>query len=160
MKWENNYFKIAGTSDSLNIKQKVSGAVTIPTDGLYYLLIKIIRSDQKEHWEFPRGFSSNKETYIQTALRELKEETNLNSNEQNSKLLGTVMPDSGLINSCIGLVLIKTDFDQTIKIQKKEKIINYQLVTLPQLNHMVKEHIIIDSFSLASILHLNYLYKN
>lgn len=159
MEWENNYFKISGTSNSLNIKQKFSGAVAIPTDGLYYLLIKIIRSDQKEHWEFPRGFSSTNETYIQTALRELKEETNIKSDEQNSNFLGTVMPDSGLVNSLIGLVEIKTDFNQAIELQQQEKIVDYKLLTLDQLNEFVKQNIISDSFSLASILHLNYLNK-
>ena len=149
MEWENNYFKIIGSPTSLQINQKNSGAVIIATDNHKYLLIKIKRTDNTEHWEFPRGFSEKNETHEQTAIRELKEETNLSNTAKMTKL-GEVMPDSGLINVKIVIILINLNFNQQIKLQKSEKIFDYKLVTLNQLKQMIANQDIIDSFTLAA----------
>ena len=64
--------------------------------------------------------------------------------------LGEVMPDSGLINVKIGIILIKLNFNQQIKLQKSERIFDYKLVTLNQLKQMIANQDIIDSFTLAA----------
>ena len=53
-------------------REKSCGAIIINNDG-EILLIK----HNAGHWAFPKGHVENNETEIETALREVKEETNL-----------------------------------------------------------------------------------
>lgn len=151
MKWENNYFQVFGKEKVLKIIPKRRGSVVIATDTKKYLLIKIKRADNNFYWEFPRGFSEKKESYLQTAIRELREETGLN-NITNPQQIGVLMPDSGLINVKIGIIYIIVDFKQPIHLQREEKIIDFKLVNCIELEEMIKDRKIIDSFTVASYL--------
>lgn len=58
-------------------KEKSCGTITFKTihDKRYYLLV----CHNKGHWGFPKGHIENNETEEDTALRETKEETNVDS---------------------------------------------------------------------------------
>ena len=56
--------------------EKSCGAVVFKTEEneLFFLIVQM----NKGHWSFPKGHMHTNETEVQTALREIKEETNLN----------------------------------------------------------------------------------
>lgn len=149
MEWHNNYFLIHGEPTNLSIHQKVGGAVVVPTDGERFLLLKIVRKDSKAHLEFPRGFAKHEEESGQTALRELKEETNLEAKVTDT--LGTVMPDSGIIDSKIKVVKAFVNLDKKIiKLQKSERIMDYTIVNLDELSEKIRLGKIIDGYTLSA----------
>lgn len=149
MKWQNNYFSIHGEPTNLSIHQKVGGAVVIPTDDENFLLLQIVRKDGERHLEFPRGFSTKEENGNQTAIRELKEETNLDV--QIAKELGVIMSDSGIIDSKISVVKALTNLDKkTIQLQQAEKIVDYMIVNLTELGEKIRLGEIIDGYTLAA----------
>ena len=57
------------------IKEKSCGAVVYKYDGEQLLIL--IEKMQKGHYSMPKGHVENGETEVQTATREIKEETNL-----------------------------------------------------------------------------------
>ena len=59
--------------------EKSCGAIIVRKndDTFETLLIKMV----KGHWSFPKGHVENDETEVETALREIKEETNLDIRE-------------------------------------------------------------------------------
>ena len=60
------------------IKEKSCGAVVYKYDGKQLLIL--IEKMQKGHYSMPKGHVENGETEVQTAAREIKEETNLDVN--------------------------------------------------------------------------------
>lgn len=149
IKWENNRFTLAGGPKSLKITPKQSGAVVIPKIQNKFLLEKIKRADGQYHFEFPRGFQDN-ERLIDTAKRELFEETHLKANQMID--LGPAMADSGLINGSANIYLAKIDdMHQQIKLQESENIIDSVMVFLPEMLDMVSLNKIIDGYSLSAI---------
>ncbi len=57
-------------------KEKSCGAVVYKYQN-NQLLFLLIKSKQGHHFSFPKGHVENNETEVETALREIKEETNL-----------------------------------------------------------------------------------
>ena len=103
---ENNHFNISMKAKNLIINQKIGSSVAVVMCNDKFLLIKIRRKDDTVHYEFPRGFAKNDEKLKDTAIRELAEETSLTDIKSVANL-GVIMPDSGLINIKINLILIK-----------------------------------------------------
>ena len=162
--WHNNYFKVVGAPRNLHITQLVSGSVIAPwcikNNLPNYLLIEITRKDGQKHWEFPRGFAKPDEDPSVTAKRECQEETGLTA--YNLKKLGTVMPDSGLIDSEISLFKGEFNDDAKITLQKSEKISDYRLMTLGEIKDLIRQNKIIDGYTLAAVSHLmtaNYVQR-
>lgn len=151
MKVENNYFKVAITDHHFELIQKVGGSLIIPiakeTNDL--IMLKIHRQDGLVHYEFPRGFAKSNEGPMDTAIRELKEETNLEVDIV--RQLGCVMPDSGIsdrkIKIYVGLVAMN---DNHIKLQASEHILGVQFFSEDKVKQLIKSGKIIDGYSLSA----------
>lgn len=154
LKWENNYFKVTGGPRSFKVVQKNNGVVIAPQIKDKFILIKIKRVDQNEHWEFPRGFMEDGENFEHGGLRELKEEVNVNATEIQD--LGKINVDSGVILSNVRLMLAKVPESEIskIKLQKSEKIIDYKLFTLDEICELVRNKELDDSFTRSICLNL------
>ncbi|MBA2913868.1 NUDIX hydrolase [Limosilactobacillus frumenti] len=151
MDWSNNYFNIAGSNRSLRIIQKTGGVVIVPVYENLFLLIAIKRVDGLLHWEFPRGFMEQGENGEQAATRELYEELNL-TDIDSIQYIGTVMPDSGLIDANINICSVKITDISHIRLQKSEQIIDYKLVTPSLLINMINNERITDGFTMSAFL--------
>ena len=94
-------------------KEKSCGAVIYKYENskLYILLLK----HNQGHWSFSKGHIENEETEKETALREIKEETNLDVIE--TKYLNKVFHYQSLGKSCI-------EYAYLSKVKKDNIILN------------------------------------
>lgn len=150
MEWENNYFKVLGGERSLKIIQKTGGVVIVPRYLEQFLIIKIQRTDNKFHWEFPRGFTEMGEPNIVAVQRELKEELNI-IGVDTRKDLGAIMSDSGVIDSHVHAFEVRLNKIDNIKLQHSEHIVDYKLVDFNTLCKMIKQNEIIDGFTISGL---------
>lgn len=149
----NNYLAIDQTTPK--IVQKTGGVVVLPVyeDGTILMLNinrKIISTDSIE---LVRGFLEKGEKHKNAALRELKEETGLEGS--NPIELGSIHIDSGLINDNVKVYKCQVN-DKNIKLQTSEHIKAYKILTLEEINNLIKENKIKDNFTISAIS----LYEN
>ncbi|NEF83772.1 NUDIX domain-containing protein [Lactobacillus murinus] len=154
LKWENNYFEISGTENSFKIVQKTGGVVIAPQVLKKFILIRVKRMDQKEYWEFPRGFIENDESFEHGAIRELREEMNIVTSDIHD--LGEIKIDSGLILSNVRMVLAKVpEYELSkIELQDSEKILDYRLFSIDELCNLIRNKELVDSFTRSICLEL------
>ena len=95
--------------------EKSCGAVIF--DGDKVLVIQQV----KGHWGFPKGHVENGETEIETALREIKEETNLDVEiNENYRYIERYSPDKDIEKDVVFFIAKKIGGD--IKVQEEEVI--------------------------------------
>jgi 8-oxo-dGTP pyrophosphatase MutT (NUDIX family) len=83
---------------------RVAGVGILPIVGGKIGLIEIYRPALKRNcWELPHGFIDDDETDIAAALRELKEETGVITEEVDCFYLGQLAPDAGIIGATINI---------------------------------------------------------
>lgn len=154
MKWENNYFEISGTENFFKIVQKTGGVVIAPQVLKKFILIRVKRIDQKEYWEFPRGFIEVDESFEHGAIRELREEMNIVASDIHD--LGEIKIDSGLILSNVRMMLVKVPKYELSKIelQDSEKILDYRLFSIGELCNLIRNKELVDSFTRSICLEL------
>ena len=58
-------------------------------------------------WEFPRGMGNPEESPVQTALRELQEETGITADTENVNILQTIHADTGILRDSIAVAVIE-----------------------------------------------------
>jgi ADP-ribose pyrophosphatase YjhB (NUDIX family) len=76
----------------------VTGVAVLPVCEGKIGLLRIYRhAIQEDSWEIPRGFVEENESSIESASRELTEETGLSCNLGEFKPLGFVTPDAGIL---------------------------------------------------------------
>ena len=81
-------------------KEKSCGAVVIKEDedGIKFLIIK----QHDENWHFPKGHVEDGETEEQTAIREIKEETNIDVElDTNFRKVITYSPKEGALKDVV-----------------------------------------------------------
>ncbi len=100
--------------DYLVIKPKIShenliaGVCILPYIDNYFCLMKSWRHQfNSDVWQAPAGFVEDGETSIESARRELFEETALECDIKNIISLGSYIPDAGLIEGRVALYLAK-----------------------------------------------------
>ena len=94
-------------------KEKSCGAVVIKEeqDGVKLLIIK----QHDEYWHFPKGHVEENETEEQTAIREIKEETNIDAQiDTNFRKVITYSPKEGVIKDVVFFIGKATSFDIVI----------------------------------------------
>lgn len=107
-------------------------------------------------YEIPRGFAdSDDKSSINTAIRELAEETGINVRNNSFKIskLGTVHPDSGLSNNTVSLYMVEIPIDEypNLKVMdENETIIGHTIITESKFYEMIKKNHITDAFTLAA----------
>ncbi|HEY7168444.1 MAG TPA: NUDIX hydrolase [Candidatus Binatia bacterium] len=90
-----NYLVVAPKIASANF---VTGVAVLPLcDGKIGLLRIYRHAIEEDSWEIPRGFIERAETPLDSALRELREETGLTCARDQVKPLGFVTPDAGIL---------------------------------------------------------------
>ena len=92
------------------IKEKSCGAVVYKQDGeSTYILIEKMKAG---HFSIPKGHVENNETEVETALREIKEETNLEVIiDSNFREVVSYSPYSGCIKDVVFFVAKAITFD-------------------------------------------------
>lgn len=89
-------------------KDKIAGICVIPFFQGKFFLMNCWRHQFAEFvYQAPTGFLEKNERPIETAIRELKEETSLICEPENLVSLGSFIPDSGLIEGRVALFLAK-----------------------------------------------------
>lgn len=99
------------------IKEKSCGAIVykIENSKLYILLLK----HNMGHWSYPKGHVEGNETEIETALREIKEETNLDVKLDNDfRKVVTYSPKTNILKDVV--YFVATPVTDCIKVQKEE----------------------------------------
>ena len=102
-------------------KEKSCGAVVYKFENneIYILLLKHI----KGHFSFPKGHVEENETEIQTAIREIKEETNLDVLiDSNFRYINTYSPKENTIKDVIYFVATPKNNDVLPQLSEIEKI--------------------------------------
>lgn len=120
-----------------------------------HLLIKIHRYPVNEElWEFPAGLVEQGEDPVNTAVRELQEETGLVA--QSAELIGTQFPVAGLMSDTFYTVLAEVlDTDtKDLKLQTEEGIVEAIWVSIHDLREMVSNNQIRDGVTLGAIARL------
>ena len=93
--------------------EKSCGAVIF--DGDKILVIQQV----KGHWGFPKGHVEEGETEVQTAVREIKEETNLDVQiDESKRFVERYSPEEGVEKDVVFFVAKKTGGE--IKVQEEE----------------------------------------
>ncbi len=120
-----------------------------------HLLIKIYRYPvDTELWEFPAGLVETGEDPVDTATRELTEETGLVANS--ARLIGSQYPVAGVMSDTFYTVLAEVDEPDgsTLALQEDEGIIDAIWVTLDDLRGMVQRNEIMDGVTLGAVARL------
>jgi ADP-ribose pyrophosphatase len=125
------------------------GAAVLPlVDGSIILIQHQRHATRASHWEIPRGFGDIGEPPEETARREIREELGVPDPELLQ--LGSVHPDTGASNVSTKLYLARLrDIGQ---IETNEGIDKVRRLAPEQLEMMVQNGEITDSFTLAAIL--------
>lgn len=86
--------------------EKSCGAIII--DNAKVLLVK----HNKGHWDFPKGHMEQGETEVQTAIREVKEETNINIDiDEMKRYVVTYNPEPNVVKEVVFFIAKKIDGD-------------------------------------------------
>ena len=120
-----------------------------------HLMIKIYRYPvDSELWEFPAGLVEKGEPPIDTAVRELEEETGLVATS--ARMLGTQFPVAGLISDTFYTVLadVPESAIDEVTLQAEEGIIDHRWMTLDELSAMVRRDEVKDGVTLGAIARL------
>jgi len=125
------------------------GAAVLPlVDGGVILIKHQRHATRASHWEIPRGFSNAGEPPEETARREIREE--LGVPDPQLMHLGSVHPDTGASNVRTELYLAR--LGDTGQIETNEGIDKVRRVAPEELDDMLRNGEITDSFTLAAVL--------
>lgn len=106
--------------------EKSCGAIIIKrnSDKIETLLIQMLGG----HWSYPKGHVEDNETEVETALREIKEETNLDVIiDTRFREITTYSPKPGVIKDVIYFLAFAKTLD--VKVQEEE-VANYEWVDI------------------------------
>lgn len=119
-------------------KEKSCGAVVTKeeNDSIQFLIIK----QHDENWYFPKGHVEEGETEQQTAIREIKEETNIDVEIDTSfRKVITYSPKEGVIKDVVFFIAKATSFD--IKIDPDELLDAKWVNAIEAKNYFIHEDI-------------------
>ena len=117
-------------------KEKSCGAVVISEEDNQTMFLIIKQHD--ENWHFPKGHVEEGETEEQTAIREIKEETNIDVEIDTSfRKVITYSPKEGVIKDVVFFIGKATSFD--IKIDPNELLDAKWVNALEAKNYFIHE---------------------
>ncbi|MBQ6593566.1 NUDIX hydrolase [Candidatus Saccharibacteria bacterium] len=134
------------------IPARLGGVAILPVYNDNVVLIREYRHPVNQwRWEIPRGFGTVGVSAVQNARKELFEETGINN--ATITHIGIIDVDSGLTSDQVDLFLAKVkkiDFSVENK-EECERIEAVKLFTMPEIQRMIIDHEIVDSFTLSAL---------
>jgi ADP-ribose pyrophosphatase len=144
----NNYLTVAPRRKINNL---ITGVGVLAILNGKFVLVKIYRHAVKSYsWEVPRGFVENRESVVDSVLRELKEETGLYCNRSDIDSLGFITPDAGIIAARIHLFVAKRCIQNRSFIVNETGHRELGFFTDAQMKDAVKSSMIQDPSTLAA----------
>ncbi len=119
-----------------------------------FLLLNNYRYGIEEYcWELPRGYKNKNESLEECAIRELKEEINIDI-DKNSKIekLGEISVDSSILASKVAIYIIEVVNINELIMQKEEDISSYKWLNLNEVMQYIKKGKLFDSFSINAFM--------
>ncbi|WP_168442796.1 NUDIX hydrolase [Microbacterium sp. PF5] len=139
----------AYTHHRLVVSDGRAGAVIVARDADRLLLVLSAREAAgAELWELPRGAGEAGETAVETALRELREETGLRGRDP--QVLGSYVTDSSIFPQEVAVVECRIDQDAPATVPDGE-VSDRRWLPLAELAHAVQDGTIRDAHTLAAI---------
>ena len=128
--------------------EKSCGAVVYKIVEEKHLLYLVIKSKMGHHFSFPKGHVENDETEVETALREIKEETNLNVKvDTGFRTVITYSPKENVMKDVVYFVACPID-DSTVVPQEAEvetaRWVSYP-VALSRITHENEKNVLVEA---------------
>ena len=135
-----------------NIREDlVSGVGILPVVDGRLGLVKIFRPAlQGSFWEIPHGFLDENENEIDACVRELHEETGIETTSGDIEFLATVAPDSGVLGGLVKLYLARGSLPSS-KVQHEIGLEDFSFFTKKETVELINSGRLVDSFSLVAI---------
>jgi ADP-ribose pyrophosphatase len=130
------------------------GAVVLGLRGGQILLVEVHRRPLgRTLLELPRGFGDPDEAPVETAVRELREETGVLVGTDQLLPLGQVAPNGGILESVVELFLVQLDESaQPLAPTDTDEISSARWIPVGDVLTMAAEGVIIDAFTLTALL--------
>ena len=110
--------------------EKSCGAVVYKIVDNKHLLYLVIKSKMGHHFTFPKGHVENDETEVETATREIKEETNLSvSIDTNFRMVITYSPRENVMKDVV--YFVATPVDDSLVIPQETEVETARWVSFP-----------------------------
>jgi 8-oxo-dGTP pyrophosphatase MutT (NUDIX family) len=160
VKYENNWIQVLhqnvlnpsggkGIYGTVNFKNIAVGVVPIDQDGNIWLVGQYRFPLNEYSWEIPEGGCPTSEEVLDTAKRELKEETGLIAQEW--KLISKLHTSNSVCNE-VAYIYLAEGITQTESQPEETEQLQVKKVTLKEALIMVMDDKITDSMSVAGIL--------
>jgi 8-oxo-dGTP pyrophosphatase MutT (NUDIX family) len=160
VKYENNWIQVLhqnvlnpsggkGIYGTVNFKNIAVGVVPIDQDGNIWLVGQYRFPLNEYSWEIPEGGCPTGEEVLDTAKRELKEETGLIAQEW--KLISKLHTSNSVCNE-VAYIYLAEGITQTESQPEETEQLQVKKVTLKEALIMVMDDKITDSMSVAGIL--------
>lgn len=145
-----------GIYGKVHFKNKAIGIIPIDEDGCTWLVGQYRYTLDEYSWEIPMGGGPEEEDILESAKRELKEETGLMASEWQNVLRihtsNSVTDEEGFIFLAKVLEQGETEFEETEKLEIKK-------LPFTEAVQMVMNGKITDSLSIAGLLKVHLLLK-
>jgi ADP-ribose pyrophosphatase YjhB (NUDIX family) len=138
-------------SPKVKSQNLISGIGILPIFRNKIGLIRVYRHPVgEEMWELPRGFIDEKETAENSAIRELKEETGLDTSRENLESLGYIIPDGGIFRARIQLFAAQCSGLPSLQISSEFGHKKLQFFEMPEIAEMANQSQIQDPSTLVA----------
>lgn len=140
--YENKWFSIINNSNFFWLEEKIAGAVSIIESPSHLLFVKTKRLSQnnEELIESVRGYSEHLESGTETIIREISEETSLDS-RFSIKSIGYIRPNTAIISGRIPVYLVSCfdSFDMS-KFKSNDEVHDYLIIEKSDIfNFIIRE---------------------
>lgn len=130
------------------------GIVAMDSSHFIYLCNQVRYIFKENSWEIPRGFVDNSENPMQAAIRELREEAGLSS--QNIMSVGSIRTSIGVLDEEAEIFLARDVVDEGFTDESHE-IDKVRKFTLKDILKMIKENKIKDGLTIGAIQKINVI---
>ena len=146
-----------GIYGTISFKNLAIGIIPIDGEGNTYLVGQYRYPLNEYSWEIPMGGGLLKDHPLESAKRELKEETGLTANTWNELLK---IHTSNAVTDETGYIFIAQDLEQGVAEPEDTEELQVKKVSLKEAYNMAMKGEITDSLSLAGILKAWLVYGN